>query len=95
MVDYATNWTVNAATRNNAKCNIRSAADTAIALFSFPAACFDSGNSSKSVNDELNDYLLHKDIEQTRNQPYRKNDQLTPTIQRRTAAARFHQNSAL
>ena len=77
MVDYATNWTVNVTVRNNAKSNIRKAVDLAIPLFPFPVTCFDSDNGTEFINDELIDWLQHKDIEQTRSRPYRKNDQAT------------------
>ena len=77
IVDYATNWTVNVSVRNNAKRNIRQAVDHAIALFPFPVTCFDSDNGAEFINDELIDYLLARDIEQTRSRPYRKNDQAT------------------
>lgn len=77
MVDYATNWTVSVTVRNNAKSNIRRAVDLAIPLFPFPVTCFDSDNGTESVNDELIDWLQHKDIEQTRSRPYRKDDQAT------------------
>lgn len=77
MVDYATDWTVNVTVRNNAKSNIRRAVDLAIPLFPFPVTCFDSDNGTEFINDELIDWLQHKDIEQTRSRPYRKNDQAT------------------
>ena len=77
MVDYATNWTVNVSTRNNAKSNIRKAVDEAIPRFPFPVTCFDSDNGTEFINDELVDWLQQKDIEQTRSRPYKKNDQAT------------------
>lgn len=77
MVDYATDRTVNAAARNNAKPDIRKAVGLAIPLFPFPAACFDSDNGTEFINDELIDWLQARDIEQTRSRPYRKNDQAT------------------
>lgn len=77
MVDYATNWTVNVSTRNNAKSNIRKAVDEAIPRFPFAVTCFDSDNGTEFINDELVDWLQQRDIEQTRSRPYRKNDQAT------------------
>lgn len=77
MADYATNRAADVTARNNAKSNIRKAVDLAIPLFPFPVTCFDSDNGTESINDELIDRLQHKDIEQTRSRPYRKNDQAT------------------
>lgn len=77
MVDYATNWTVNVSTRNNAKSNIRKAVDEAIPRFPFAVTCFDSDNGTEFINDELVDWLQQRDIEQTRSRPYKKNDQAT------------------
>ena len=89
MVDYATNWTVSVTVRNNAKSNIRRAVDLAIPLFPFPVTCFDSDNGTESVNDELIDWLQHKDIEQTRSRPYRKNDQATVESRNNHVVRRF------
>lgn len=89
MVDYATNWTVSVTVRNNAKSNIRRAVDLAIPLFPFPVTCFDSDNGTESVNDELIDWLQHKDIEQTRSHPYRKNDQATVESRNNHVVRRF------
>lgn len=89
MVDYATNWTVSVTVRNNAKSNIRRAVDLAIPLFPFPVTCFDSDNGTESVNDELIDWLQHKDIEQTRSRPYRKDDQATVESRNNHVVRRF------
>lgn len=89
MVDYATNWTVSVTVRNNAKSNIRRAVGLAIPLFPFPVTCFDSDNGTESVNDELIDWLQHKDIEQTRSRPYRKDDQATVESRNNHVVRRF------
>ncbi|WP_033516171.1 integrase catalytic domain-containing protein [Bifidobacterium pullorum] len=89
MVDYATNRAADVTVRNNAKSNIRRAVDLAIPLFPFPVTCFDSDNGTESVNDELIDRLQHKDIEQTRSRPYRKNDQTTVESRNNHAVRRY------
>ena len=89
MVDYATNRAADLTVRNNAKSNIRRAVDLAIPLFPFPVTCFDSDNGTESVNDELIDWLRHKDIEQTRSRPYRKNDQATVESRNNHAVRRY------
>lgn len=77
MTDMVTGWTENSSIRNNAATWILEAVADLDRMFPFELRVFDSDNGSKFINHDVADWLQHRDIDQTRSRPYRKNDQAT------------------
>ena len=77
VVDFATGWTENASSRNNAYSNLSKAESLIEERLPFKIRSYDHDNGSEFINHDFIADLQAKSIEQTRSRPYKKNDQAT------------------
>lgn len=77
MVDFVTGWTENASARNNAYRNLSMAEAMIKERLSFRIRSYDSDNGSEFINADFISHPQELNVRQTRNRPYRKNDQAT------------------
>ena len=77
VVDFATGWTENASSRNNAYSNLSKAESLIEERPPFKIRSYDHDNGSESVNHDFIADPQAKSMEQTRSRPYKKNDQAT------------------